>query len=633
MQSLGHGPAFHDDGTVTFRLWAPLAQGVTLVLCDGGEPRELAMEAAHLGWFHLTVRAGAGDDYAYRLEGGPVRPDPASRRQPDGVHGWSRLVDAAGFVWSAATEAFRAAPLSEAVVYELHVGTFTSDGTLAAAADHLVELAALGVTHVELMPVNAFSGVHGWGYDGVAWWAVHEPYGGPDGLVAFVDACHRTGLAVVLDSVYNHLGPSGNYLPEFGPYLTDRHETPWGRAVNLDGPGSDEVRSFILGSAVAWLRDYRVDALRLDAVQGLVDTSATHILAQLSAAVADLARQQGRPLQLIAESDRNDPATVQAVAEHGLGMDAQWADDLHHGLHTALTGESSGWYVDYRGLHEAAAAYRRGFVFDGTRYSIHRGRRVGAALPIEVPGWRLVGCLQNHDQVGNRAGGERLTTIADPAAHRAAVVLLLGAPHVPMLFMGEEYGETNPFQYFTSHPEPGLGRAVSEGRWREFAQFFEAFAGDIPDPQDPATRDRSVLDRSRRQTEAGRAWLALWTELVRIRRQEPALREGPRALVELHHVSEHAVAIVRGHPTCRPVLVVANLGALTVEMVVPGRNGGWTLLVGSADPRYGGAGETVSVAGRGGTPQTVTVPARTAALLAARPPSRGERAGGTGRQY
>jgi maltooligosyltrehalose trehalohydrolase len=550
------------------------------------------MDRAGDGWFTLTAGASHADDYGYRLDSGKVLPDPASRWQPDGVHGLSRLVEPGRFTWSADERDWRAPPLSAAVMYELHVGTFTDEGAFDAAIDHLAGLRELGVTHVEVMPVNAFNGEHGWGYDGVAWWAVHHPYGGPEGFARFVDACHRAGLAVLLDVVYNHLGPSGNYLPDFGPYLTDHYETPWGEALNLDGPDSGPVRAFIVGNALTWLRDYHVDGLRLDAVHDLVDTSAVHIIAELSAAVDALEAELGRPLVLVAESDRCDPLMVVPRERGGLGMDAQWADDLHHAIHVALTGERDGYYMDYSGLADVPVIYRQGWLFDG-RWSAYRRRTVGAPLPDDVPGHRLVTCVQNHDQVGNRAAGERLTTIVEPALLRVGIVLLCAAPHTPLLWTGEEYGETNPFCYFTSHPEPELAEAVVEGRREEFAAFSSFAGADVPDPQDRSTLSRSKLDWSRADTPEGRARQALWTDLLHLRRTHPALHNGRRDLVEGLHADDRFLALVRHDPAAPPVLLVVNLG--DEPPATPADPTGWTVLLHTGEPHYGGAGQQVAL--------------------------------------
>ncbi len=602
-----HGPLVHPDGTTTFRVWAPTAERLTLVTAVGDDE----LRRGDAGWWSVRTAAEHGDRYALRVDGGEERPDPAARWLPDGVHRRSRVFDPATLAWSPEEARWRPPPLEGGVVYELHVGTFTSEGTLDAAVGHLDDLAELGVTHVELMPVNAFNGTAGWGYDGVAWFAVHEPYGGPAALARFVDAAHRRGLAVLVDAVYNHLGPSGSYLPDFGPYLTDRYTTPWGDALNLDGEDSDEVRAFIVQSALAWLEDFHADGLRLDAVHGLVDLSATHLLAQLSETVAARARSLGRPLVLVAESDRNDPSTLATTSVGGSGMDGQWADDLHHAIHVAVTGEREGYYADYTGLADVATAYRRGFVYDGA-HSSYRRRTVGAPLPPDVASTRLVACIQNHDQVGNRALGERLTTLVEPALVRVAALLLCAAPHTPMLFMGEEHGETHPFQYFTSHPEPELAEAVRNGRTAEFAAFA-AFAGaDVPDPQDLATVQRSTLDRSAAATDEGRARRALWRDLLALRRAQAALGNGRRDLVEEVEVTPDSLVVVRRDPAHAAVAVTANLAE--TERALPLPPGAWRALLGSDDARYGGAGSEPRISKEAGV-ATVRLAARSAALL------------------
>ncbi len=599
-----HGPALHGDGTATFRLWAPHAERVAIEL--DGEPSEL--EAAERGWWRARLPTQDGARYGLRLDNGPLRPDPASRRQPDGVHERSAVVDPSTWSWTDA--GWRAPPLEAAVISELHVGTFTPEGTLDAATSKLAHLHDVGVTHVELLPMNTFNGPRGWGYDGVGWYAVHEPYGGPHALAAFVDACHAHGLAVLIDAVYNHLGPSGNYLSEFGPYLTERYHTPWGDALNLDGPGSDAVRAFILGSALAWLTDYHADGLRLDAVHALVDASSVHLLAELADATADLSGGLGRPLQLIAESDRQDPQTVRPREVGGLGLDAQWADELHHSIHVAVTGEQEGYYADYAGPPDVAAAYARGFVYDG-RYSASRERHVGAPLPADVPSSRLIGCVQNHDQIGNRAAGDRLTTLIDADLVRVATVLLLAAPHTPLLFMGEEYGETNPFCYFTSHPEPQLAEAVRTGRAEEFAGFA-AFAGEVPDPQDPETFARSKLDWSRADTEAGRQRLALHRDLLRLRRAVPALATSDRRNTRIVHADASSLLVARHHSEPPVVLLAVNLIGAERHHALPE---GWSVrdtLLGSEDEAYGGAGRRAEIVDG---PPRLAVPPRTATLL------------------
>lgn len=579
-----HGARRTDAATYRFGLWAPNAEEVTLQL--PGAP--IAMTAAEHGWWVHEAPATHGDRYAYRLDGGEPLPDPAARWLPDGVHAPAAVVDSG--VWTWTDRSFQAAPITAAVVYELHIGTFTEEGTFAAAAEHLSGLADLGVTHVEVMPVNAFDGEFGWGYDGVAWWAVHQPYGGPEAFAAFVDACHAHGLAVVLDVVHNHLGPSGNYLPRFGPYLQAGASSTWGELVNLDGPGSDAVRSFLIGNTLMWLGDYHVDALRLDAVHALDDrANATHILSQMAAAVTDLSEQIGRRLELTAETDRNDPQTIRPRALGGLGMDAQWADDVHHAIHVAVTGETDGYYVDYPDpLDALAKAYRDGLVHDGSRYSHFRGRVVGGALPDDVSSRRLIACVQNHDQIGNRAAGDRLTTLVDADLVRVAIVLLCVAPHTPMLFMGEEYGETRPFQFFSDMPGEALRRTIREGRRREF-EYFSAWQGEVPDPLDRATFERSVLDRNAADTAAGRQRRDLWHDLLALRRTQPALGTGRRDLVDATD-GDGWLRLLRRSPT--PELTVPSVVEVHANFSDhPSDTGGsLTLLLSSADTRYGGPG-------------------------------------------
>ncbi|NJP65068.1 malto-oligosyltrehalose trehalohydrolase [Streptomyces spiramenti] len=476
-----------------FEVWAPHAHEVALLLDDA--TRTMAPDPARPGWWRSAAEAADGARYGFRLDGGPVRPDPRARRLPDGPGDLAAVVDHTTHRWE---HPWAGRGLAGAVLYELHVGTFTDAGTLDAAAERLPLLAELGVSHVELMPLSPFPGRHGWGYDGVAPWAVHEPYGGPAALRRFVDAAHGAGLGVVLDVVHNHLGPSGNFLSEFGPYFTDRTRTPWGEAVNLDGPGSDEVRAYFAGSALALLREYRLDGLRLDAVHALSDTRARHFLAELSASVDALAQATGRPLFLIAESDLNDPRTTAPRSAHGLGLHAQWNDDFHHCLHTALTGEAQGYYADFARapLTALAGVCARGFFHDGG-HSSFRDRNHGAPLSRELPAARLVGYAQTHDQVGNRALGDRLASGVDRSLLFCAAALVLCGPFTPMLFMGEEWGAQTPWQYFTDHPDPELASAVREGRRREFAAHgWEP--DEVPDPQDPATRERSVLRWPRR---------------------------------------------------------------------------------------------------------------------------------------
>ncbi len=519
-------------------------------------------------WWRLEVEdACAGTDYGFLINSDArCYPDPRSEWQPNGVHGLSRIYDQTAFAWTDA--GFQAPPLASGIVYELHIGTFTPEGTLDAAVDKLDYLAELGVTHVELMPVAAFEGRHGWGYDGVALYAVHEPYGGPDGLKRFVNAAHGKGLAVLLDVVYNHFGPSGNYTGKFGPYVVDSHRTPWGGAVNLEDAESDEVRRFFCDNALMWLRDFHIDGLRIDAVHAFVDRSAIHFLEQLAAEVEALAKSIGRRLVLIAESDLNDPRVVTPREAGGLGMDAQWSDDFHHALFTALIPtERQGYYTDFGSLEQLAKAIEKAFVYDGI-YSGYR-RRIHGKAPAGLSQHRFLGYIQNHDQVGNRATGDRISHTAGPEKTgldraKIAAALVLTGPFVPMLFQGEEWAASTPFQYFANHDDPELARAVCEGRKSEFA----AFGWDpalIPDPENPAAFEASKL-KWEETTRPGHAEMLAWYRaLIGLRRSTPCLNDGKPGNAQVtYDEQEKWLRMERG-----TISVIANLGELEHAFRVP----------------------------------------------------------------
>jgi len=544
----------------SFRVWAPRARRVDLVLRR--DARRALDGPDEMGWFSVNVEGvGPGDDYAYSLDGGEPLPDPRSPWQPEGVHGPSRLVDHSAFPWTD-HDWLGGVALSDAVVYELHVDTFSPEETYDGVIPRLDHLVDLGVTTVELLPVVEYPGRWGWGYDGVDLYAPNSGDGGPEGLKRLVDACHAKGLSVIFDVVYNHLGPSGNYLGRFGPYFTDRYGTPWGEAVNLDGPESDPVREFIVDNALMWLRDYHADGLRLDAVHAIVDTSATHILEELADRVDELELELGRPKFLIAESDLNDPRIVADRAVGGYGMDAQWSDDFHHALHAVLTGERAGYYADFGSVGQLAKALRRAFVYDGF-YSPHRRRRHGRT-PVGIPLTRFLGYLQNHDQVGNRANGERSSMLMSDGLLKAAAALVVLGPSVPMLFQGEEWGASTPFLYFTDHDDPDLGKAVTEGRRREFASFGWDPA-DVPDPQDPETFRRSKLDWDE-PAQPRHADLLDWhRRLIALRRstQELAIAEGANVHVDADEEGRWLV-LTRG-----PVAVACNLGGERATIRIP----------------------------------------------------------------
>jgi maltooligosyltrehalose trehalohydrolase len=496
------------------RIWAPGRQRVEVAVGD----RRLAATAEPDGWWRGPVLA-PGDDYAIVLDGGPPRPDPRSRWQPHGVHGPSRWVDPQ--ILRSPAPGFHPAPLRDAVIYELHVGTFSEHGTFVGAIRHLDHLVELGVTHVELMPVAQFSGVHGWGYDGVDLFAAHGPYGGPAGLHELIRECHKRQLAVLIDVVHNHLGPEGAYLGEFGPYRTTRHTTPWGEAINLDDGDSEHVRRFFIESALAWLRDYGVDGLRLDALHSLRDDSKRHFIAELVDEVRALEAAIRRPLVLIGEYDDHDPRVVTERSAGGWGLDAHWNDDFHHAVHVLLTGETTGYYRDFAARGTLAKVLRDGYALDGGSSSV-RGGAHGKPFG-DLPRDRLVAYVQSHDQVGNRAAGERLHHLAGIDRARIAAAILLTAPFVPMLFQGEEWAASSPFCYFADLESPELRKAVSDGRRAEHAAA--GWAGAPIDPMDPATRALSVLRWDERHRSPHAEMWTWYRELIALRRRTPELRD------------------------------------------------------------------------------------------------------------
>jgi len=547
-----------------FTVWAPRAASVDLLLPES----RLPMARGEEGHWHAAVEVDPETAYAFSLDGGEPRPDPRGLRLPDGPHGWSRLFDPGEFAWS--DTRWAGIELEGTVIYELHVGTFTPEGTLDAAASRLDHLVHLGVSMVELMPLAPFPGSRGWGYDGVAPYAVHEVYGGPAALQRFVDAAHARGLAVCLDVVYNHLGPDGNYLGEFGPYLTDHHQTPWGSALNLDAADSEPVRRWVLDNVRQWFRDFHVDALRLDAVHELPDDRAVHILEEMSREVDELSVSEGRRMWLIAESDRNDPRTVtprgRGDAVGGLGLHAQWADDVHHALHVALTGETQGYYADFADPEALAKTMRTPFFHDGT-WSSFRGRRHGRPVDAaSVPGWRFVASLQTHDQVGNRATGDRISATVPAGLLACGAALLLTSPWTPMLFMGEEWGASTPWQYFTDHTDPDLGEAVRQGRRSEFASHGWD-RDEVPDPQDEATFETSKLDWSELSREEHARLLRWYRDLIRLRRERRDLRDPHLDQVHVRHDREQGLLVVqRGEHQ-----VLVNLSGRPVEAEAYGK--------------------------------------------------------------
>lgn len=579
MTRLGATPL--PDGRCRFLVWAPRAERVELVLQMPA--RRVAMERDARGHFEAVAdTVPQGTAYGFRLDGGPLRPDPASRLQRDTVHGPSVVFDPSAH--EADRGDWRGIPLETAVFYELHVGTFTPEGTLDAAIARLPYLRELGITAVEPMPVAQFPGGRNWGYDGVLPFAVQNTYGGPAALKRFVAACHRLGLAVVLDVVYNHLGPEGNYLAEFGPYFSAHHKTPWGEAINFDGAGSDEVRRFFIESALFWIETFGVDGLRLDAIHGIVDTSARPFLQELAETVRERAGRLGREVWLIAESDLNDPRVVRSTGAGGLGLDGQWCDDFHHALHALVTGESRGYYRDFGGIEPLQKAYREGFVLDGA-HSGYRGRRHGAPAR-DVDPRRFVVFAQNHDQVGNRKDGDRLSTHVSFDILKVVAAATILSPYLPLLFMGEEYGESAPFPYFVSHGDRALVEAVRKGRAEEFAAFGSE--GSFPDPQDQATFDSARIPPQAAASGRARNLFEWHKALLALRREEPALGPGPRLGFDAEIVSGAEAIALRRERNAERSVVVLNFGPAAVS--VPLGKGTWRLVLDSADRRWGGEG-------------------------------------------
>ncbi|MEV3904431.1 malto-oligosyltrehalose trehalohydrolase [Mycobacterium sp. NPDC050551] len=544
---------------VEFAVWAPRPERVRLDVDGTLHP----MVASGDGWWRADVDAGVDARYGFVLDDDPkVLPDPRSPRQPEGVHERSQRWRPAPDAWTDSDWAGRS--IEGAVIYELHVGTFTPEGTFDAAIDKLDHLVDLGIDVVELMPVNAFGGSHGWGYDGVLWYAVHEPYGGPDGLIRLIDACHRRGLGVLIDAVFNHLGPSGNYLPKFGPYLSSG-SNPWGESVNIADADADEVRRYIIDCALRWMRDFHADGLRLDAVHALVDTTAIHILEELSAETDALAAEVGRPLSLIAESDKNDPRLITPREQGGLGMTAQWDDDIHHAIHAAVSGETQGYYGDFGSLETLAQTLRNGYFHAGT-YSSFRHRKHGRPLDASsIPATRLLAYTLTHDQVGNRAVGDRPSQNLEPGQLAVKAALALGSPYTAMLFMGEEWASSSPFQFFSSHPEPELARATAEGRKAEFAEHGWD-ADEIPDPQDPETFLRSKLNWDEVTDGDHARMLAVYRELIALRHREPDLADPWLDHLRVDYDEEQRWLVMhRG-----AFAVACNLGADPVSVPVAG---------------------------------------------------------------
>ncbi|MBN1152026.1 MAG: malto-oligosyltrehalose trehalohydrolase [Dehalococcoidia bacterium] len=585
MNAIIPGALHFGDESCTFTVWAPYARQVSVRLLPP-RGRTLPLIPGPRGYHSATVSdVPAGTRYLYVLDG-REHPDPASRYQPEGVNGPSEICNR-GFRWTDGE--WRGLGLQGYVIYELHVGVFTPEGSLDAIVPRLKQLRDLGITAVELMPVAQFPGERNWGYDGSYPYAVQNSYGGPQALKRFVDACHEAGLAAVLDVVYNHFGPEGNHAGEFGPYFTDRYRTPWGPAINFDGQGSDEVRRFFIENALYWLREFHFDALRLDALHAILDTSASPFLAELSAEVTKLRRQVDRKLYLIGESDLNDPRLIRERERGGLGLHAQWSDDFHHALHVLLTGEPDGYYADFGSVKDLAAAWCEGYTYSG-QYSAYRQRKHGAPAA-DVPPWRFVVCAQNHDQVGNRAAGDRLSSIVSFDRLKVAAACVLLSAHVPLLFMGEEYGETAPFQYFVHHSDQALIEAVRNGRRSEFEAF--RWRGEIPDPQDAGTFINSRLHWEWREQGRHKVLITWYAELLRLRTEEPLFTAIEAVAEQVQVFESHRILLLRRSAEGRGILLACNFADTAREVEVDLPAGWWLRLADSSSAAWGGPGSTV----------------------------------------
>ena len=584
---LQFGASVRDGYSVEFRVWAPNLTSLAVRVMAGneGEPsRTIPMRQSSDSEFVATVpQVGAGADYVYVLDGERERPDPVSRWQPGGVHAPSRVVDPASFRWS--DQGWSGIPLRDFIIYELHTGTFTRDGTFAGVIARLPYLRDLGVTAIEIMPVAEVPGNRNWGYDGASLYASQSSYGGPTGLKKLVDACHQHGLAVVLDVVYNHLGPEGNYLPEFAPCFTDTHHTPWGKAINFDGPESDGVRRFIIDNALYWLTEYHVDALRLDAIHGIYDFGARHILDELSQAFQDQARSLQRQAWLIAESDLEDVRIINPRAKGGYAFDAQWHDDFHHALYALLTGQREGFLMDFGAVANLSKSVTEGFVFDW-RYSHYRRRHYGSSSK-NRPGEQFVGFIQNHDQVANTSRGKRLSSLVSSGQQKLAAVLTLSSPFLPLLFMGEEYGETAPFLYFTSFDDPGLAAAVTAGRKKELGSHYSE--SEFADPQAPGTFEHCKLDWSKTEVSPHAEILRLYRDLISLRRRHLSLANCRKELTEIQFNEQRKWLLMkRSDPSGSGALLVFNFSSEAQSIPVLDSDHSWRLALWTGDAIYGG---------------------------------------------
>jgi len=578
------GAHYLGNGRCEFTVWAPLVKKIELEVILP-QPKIVPMEQNERGyWKAADDNLFPGIHYRYKIDGKKSRPDPASHLQPRGVHGPSLLVDHQQFTWE--DENWNGIELSEMIIYELHVGTFTPAGTFAAIIPRLDALKKLGINAIELMPVAQFPGERNWGYDGVYPFAVQCSYGGPEGLKQLVNECHRREIAVVLDVVYNHLGPEGNYLGEFGPYFTEKYTTPWGRAINFDDAYSNEVRNFFIENALYWSEVYHVDALRIDAIHGIYDMSTRPFLQELAERVTENATARKRRVHLIAESDLNDTRAIRKRDQGGFGLNAQWCDDFHHALHTLLTGETQGYYQDFGKVEHLTTSLNEGYVYSG-QYSPFRNRNHGNSSK-DRPADQFVVFSQNHDQIGNRMFSERLSTLVSFESMKLAASTVILSPFIPLLFMGEEYGEESPFFYFVSHSDPDLVRAVREGRKREFQAF--SWQGEPPDPQAPETFTRCVLRWEKRLEGKHKVLLDFYHTLIRLRKETPALSYLSKDTLSVSPSHQNRVIAVQRWHDNDQVLYLMNFNSRDSRFCTKLPEGTWKKILDSADEKWMGPG-------------------------------------------
>ncbi|MBV8885857.1 MAG: malto-oligosyltrehalose trehalohydrolase [Chroococcidiopsidaceae cyanobacterium CP_BM_RX_35] len=581
------GADYHSSGDCEFTVWAPLLQEVAVQIV-APKQRLLPMHKDASGyWKAVASDVEPGTLYFYKLEGANDRPDPASKFQSQGVHGPSQVVDPNAFSW--ADSDWAGMPLEEMIVYELHVGAFTPEGTFEAIIPRLEALKEIGINTIEVMPIAQFPGERNWGYDGTYVYAVQNSYGGPEGFKNLVNACHQSGMAVVLDVVYNHFGPEGNYISDFGPYFTQTYKTPWGSAINYDDFRSDGVRNFFIENALYWFSEYHIDALRLDAIHAIYDLGAKHFLQELKERVEALSQQRGRQLYLIAESDLNDVRVIRDRQLGGHAMDAQWSDDFHHSLHTLLTGELIGYYQDFGNCEQLATAFKESFVYSW-KYSSSRERYHGSDAR-DFAGHKFVVCSQNHDQIGNRMLGERLSQLVSFEALKLAAGAVLLSPYIPLLFMGEEYGEDSPFLYFVNHSDPDLVEAVRKGRKEEFKHFH--LEGEFQDPQSPETLQKSQLKWEKRNSGKHKVLLELYQRLIQLRQSIPALKNLDKQNLEVSCIEADKILLLHRWSDSSQIFCIMNFNDKDVSFQPKLPNGNWRKSLDSSDPKWMGSGVTL----------------------------------------